>query len=380
MNNSLDSLRVLMLGWEDPAHIHGGLGVASAGLARSLGAHLDVSFGFPSNYPESGLPLPYRELRVPVTLPAYATGTTLYGPAFEQAWRRYATTVMAQGIRQQPDLIHAHDWMTFPAAGNLAMALDVPLVYHVHSTALDREESPGGLAWETEQHWLPKADLILTVSDRSARELVDHFQLDPERVHVLRHGRPELAPYRNQKPFRSPLVLFLGRMTWQKGPFHFLNMAFQLLEEGKDLRFVMAGEGDLWPEVLQQIARRGLGTRILAPGTLPQEEVFDLLSMADLLVMTSEAEPMGLVALEAAHFGVPMVLPPNCGAAELLTESIVIPPSDTESLCQAVNGLLENPKQCLEMVTRNHLSLEGLSWEAASQHLLDHYSRLMMNG
>lgn len=379
MHNSLDSLRVMMLGWEDPAHIHGGLGVASAGLARSLGAHLDVSFGFPSSSTADRGPQPYRELRVPVSLPAYATGSNYDGPAFGQAWQRYSATVMAEGMLRQPDLVHAHDWMTFPAAGNLALALDVPLVFHVHSTARDREETPGGLAWETEQHWLPKADLILTVSDYSARDLVEHFQVEPERIHVLRHGKPELAPYRNKKPFQSPLVLFLGRMTWQKGPLHFLEMAFRLLEEEKDIRFVMAGEGDLWPEVLQRIARKGLSTRILAPGALPQEEVFDLLSMADLLVMTSEAEPMGLVALEAAHFGVPMILPPNCGAAELLREAPVVAPDDTNGLCKAVSDLLGQPQTRLDIVKQHHKILEGLSWEAASQQLLTHYARLIMN-
>ena len=368
-----------MLGWEDPDRIHGGLGVASAALADALGEVTDLSYWFPSSLPASGQGS-YQEKRFPVALPAYAHGEDAYGPELRRAWELYTQAVIKEGLRTHPELIHAHDWMTFPAAGILAKALDIPLVYHVHSIAPDREETPGGLAWETEQQWLPKADMVLTVSDYTAAQLISRFDIEPDRVHVLRHGKPEIVPYRTQKPFSEKLVVFIGRMTWQKGPHHFLNMALRLHAERPDLRFVMAGEGDQWASVLQTIARHRAGLRIQAPGRMTRDQIFDLLSMADLLVMTSESEPLGLVAVEAAHFDVPMILPPHCGAAELFPDAPVLAPHDTDHLCETLVSLIDNPKKRKAQVKQNQARIEQMTWESSASELLTSYAHLFMTG
>ncbi len=364
--------RILMLGWEDPNKIHGGLGVASSALAQALSSLTDVSFWFPSSIPDEAQSRGrYIENRVPIDMAPYAGGA--YGAELARALQLYHRLVVQQGLSWDPDIVHAHDWMTFPAAGEIAESLDVPLVYHVHSLSTDRQQKPEGLAYDTESDWLKKADLILAVSEYTAQELIDHFDVDPDRVQVLQHGQPEVTPYRTKKPFAEKLVLFLGRMTWQKGPLHFLNMAKELLRQRSDVRFVMAGDGDQWPDLVKDVARNGLGTSVFLPGHCSRKEVFDLLSMADLLVMTSESEPMGLVAVEAAHFKVPVVLPRRCGAREILPHAPVAEPSDTPTLAKLVSDLLDHPKKRSTITKQNLKALQHVSWEDTARRLLRQY-------
>lgn len=365
--------RVLMLGWEDPNRIHGGLGVASAALADSLQGHTDVSFWFPSSRP-SGAARPQRyQKAIPVHLPAYAAGKDLYGEAIQKAMTLYNRTVVEEGLNWDPDIVHAHDWMTFPAAGQIASSLGVPLVLHVHSLATDRSENPSGLPYETEQEWLKAAALIIAVSKYTARQLQEQYQISASRIAVLDHGAPPVEPFRTPSFTRQKLVLFVGRMTWQKGPEHFLSMAEHLLAERSDLRFVMAGDGDLWPELIKRVAKAGNGTTIHLPGHLDREAVFRLFSMADALVMTSESEPLGLVALEAAHFGVPVILPPNCGATDMLPDAPVVHPWQTKEVASTLTTLLDQPEETRSMVEKNREAIRDHSWEKVGRRLLSIY-------
>ncbi len=367
-----------MLGWEDPNKIHGGLGVASAALADALGEHTDVSFWFPSGRPaRTDAAARYRQRVIPVELPAYAAGEDLYGEGLAQSLALYNRLVIEQGVAWDPETVHAHDWMTFEAAAAVSEMLQVPLVFHVHSLATDREEHPESLAFQMESKWLKAADLLIAVSEYTKAELMKHYGIDSEKISVLEHGLPSVEAYRSPKPFAEKLVLFLGRMTWQKGPFHFLEMAKEVLKERNDVRFVMAGEGDQWADVIQEIAKNRLGLQIQAPGHLSRADVFDLLSMADALVMTSESEPMGLVALEALHFEVPVILPPNCGAREYLPHAPVVLPENTHQLATSLNELLKKNNSGKKQVKKNKAHISGQSWDLVANRLLELYTPLL---
>lgn len=377
MSQTNHAPRTLMLGWEDPNKIHGGLGVASAALADALGKHTDVSFWFPSGQPaRTDSAARYRQRVIPVELPAYAAGEDLYGKGLAQSLALYNRLVIEQGVAWDPEIVHAHDWMTFEAAAAVSEMLQVPLVFHVHSLATDREEHPESLAFQMESKWLKAADLLIAVSEYTKAELMKHYGIDSEKISVLEHGLPSVEAYRSPKPFSEKLVLFLGRMTWQKGPFHFLEMAKQVLEDRNDVRFVMAGEGDQWADVIREIAKYRLGAQIQAPGHLTRTDIFDLLSMADALVMTSESEPMGLVALEALHFEVPVILPPNCGAREYLPHAPVVSPENTHQLATSLNELLEKKKKGKKQVKKNKAHISGQSWDLVATRLMELYSPL----
>lgn len=367
-----------MLGWEDPNKIHGGLGVASAALAEALSKQTDVSFWFPSGQPaRSDDPARYRQRVIPVDMPAYASGEELYGESLSQSLELYNRLVVAEGAAWDPEIVHAHDWMTFEAAASVSRILNVPLVFHVHSLATDREEDPRSLAFQAESTWLKVADLLIAVSEYTKLELIEKYGIAADKIKVLEHGLPKIASFRKPKPFTDKLVLFLGRMTWQKGPQHFLEMAKEVLGQRNDVRFVMAGEGDQWAEVIREIARNRLGLSIQAPGHLSRSEIFDLLSMADALVMTSESEPMGLVALEATHFGLPVILPPNCGAREYLPQAPVVSPEDSSLLSSTLLQLLDEQDLAQEQVRQNKANIRNQSWDHVASRLMEFYLPLI---
>lgn len=367
-----------MLGWEDPNKIHGGLGVASAALAEALSKQTDVSFWFPSGQPaRTDSAARYRQRVIPVELPAYASGEELYGEGLAQSLQLYNRLVIQEGVAWDPEIVHAHDWMTFEAAASVSDMLHIPLVFHVHSLATDREENPESLAFQMESKWLKVADLLIAVSEYTKAELIEKYGIAPEKISVLEHGLPAVEAYRSPKPFPEKLVLFLGRMTWQKGPFHFLEMAKEVLRERSDVRFVMAGEGDQWADVIQEIAKNRLGLQIQAPGHLSRTEIFDLLSIADVLVMTSESEPMGLVALEALHFDVPVILPPHCGAREYLPYAPVVAPHDTSLLVSALKKLLDKEKRGKKQIKKNKAHISDQSWDLVATRLIELYTPLL---
>lgn len=378
MSQSTFAPRTLMLGWEDPNKIHGGLGVASSALAEALSNLTEVSFWFPSGQPAKAESLArYQANAVPVTLPAYAGGEDLYGQEISQSLQLYNRLVVAEGAAWDPEIVHAHDWMTFEAAAKVARALGIPLIFHVHSLATDREESPDSLAYQTEMKWLPAADLLIAVSEYTKSQLIQHYHIPAEKIRVLEHGMPSAVSFATPKPYDEQLVIFLGRMTWQKGPMHFVEMAREVLRQRKDIRFIMAGEGDLWPEVIQTIASNRLGLYIQTPGHLTREDTFRLLSMADALVMTSESEPMGLVAFEATHFNLPVILPPNCGAREFLPDAPVVPPQDSTALATTLLSLLDQKEAASQQVQRNKSNLQDHSWDMVAHRLLDLYRTLL---
>lgn len=378
MSHTNHAPRTLMLGWEDPNKIHGGLGVASAALAEALSKQTDVFFWFPSGQPaRADSAARYRHRAIPVELPAYASGEDLYGEGLAQSLELYNRLVIQEGIAWDPEIVHAHDWMTFEAAASVSAMLHVPLVFHVHSLATDREENPESLAFQMESKWLNVADLLIAVSEYTKAELIEKYGINPEKISVLEHGLPGVHAYRNPKPFSEKLVLFLGRMTWQKGPFHFLEMAKKILQERDDVRFVMAGEGDQWADVIREIAKNKLGVHIHAPGHLSRTDVFDLLSMADVLVMTSESEPMGLVALEALHFDVPVILPPHCGAREYLPYAPVVSPDDVSFLTTTLNKLLSKKKSGKKQVKKNKAHISEQSWDLVATRLMELYTPLL---
>ena len=366
-----------MLGWEDPNRIHGGLGVASSALAEALQKYTDVSFFFPSSRPLSTIQPQRYQHPVPVRLNAYENKHALYGKSIRKAMAVYDRTVLTEGLGWDPDLVHAHDWMTFQSAGQISALLGIPLVLHVHSLASDRSEHPVGLPYEMEKMWLPKASLVIAVSQYTAQKIQQEYHVPASRIAVLNHGVPPEVSFRSDAFTRKNLILFLGRMTWQKGPWHFIRMAESLLADRNDLKFVMAGDGDIWPEAIRYVARSHIGTDVHLPGHLERKDVFKLLSMANAMVVTSESEPLGLVALEAAHFGVPVILPPNCGAKEHLPQTPVVDPADLDHLTDTVKMLLDDQTKAAAVVKMNQQAVQGQNWDMVVRTLLRIYQEML---
>lgn len=276
------------------------------------------------------------------------------------------------------DLIHAHDWPTFPAALQLRGMTGKPLVCHIHSTEFDR--APGTedeKVYTVEMAGLSVCERAIAVSTYTASVIRDRYGIDPSKIRVVYNacGKDNTAK-RKARIFKDPVVLFLGRVTKQKGPETFLKVAKRAVERLTAIRFLMAGSGDLFCRIVHQSASMGLGTRFLPLGHLQTEELHRVLSAADILLAPSVSEPFGLSVLEAMSFGVVPIVSARAGVSEIVEHAEKVDPGDIDGMVSAVVGLAEDHGKRRAMARAGAQEASALSWNAAAEAVMDIYGEL----
>jgi len=364
-------MRVLMLGWEFPPYISGGLGTACYGLTRALSRqHVNVTFVLPKAVGTD-----------------YSTHVKLLSPQSPEAaqGRRrpedVATTFKPDLSRGESfDVVHAHDWLTFPAGMAVAAATGKPLVVQVHSTEFDRAgENIHQQIYDIERAGLHAADRVVAVSHLTASILQNRYAVAPEKIDVVYNGienGPPAAPAPGSARIRKndKIVLFLGRITMQKGPEYFVAAAKRVLEKVDKVKFVMAGAGDKVAEVIDLAARQGLGHKILFTGFLRGPEVSQIFRMADVYVMPSVSEPFGIATLEAISHDVPVIISKQSGVAEVLEHALKVDFWDTDEMANKIIAVLRHPP--LASTLRQHADIEvrKLTWDGAATKLRQVYA------
>ena len=365
-------LNILMFGWEFPPHISGGLGTACYGLTKALAqlGNIHTTLMLPKLYGDEDTR--YVSLRCPAGHPADCRehGTqSAYSSGMLQASRRFAISASTKlHDLPRPDVVHAHDWLTAPAALVAQRVLDIPLVFHVHSTELDRSEGyPDQAILAIESESLAHADAILAVSDRTRRQLISRYSVDPDRIKVVYNGIDVDENARQARPsVESPLICFLGRVTYQKGPAYFLRAAAIALNANPTLRFVMAGDGDLLPNMQTLAKELGIAERVIFTGFLCAEEVEHLFQHASALVIPSVSEPFGIVALEAVAAGVPVVISKNSGVTEIVSQMIVVEHTDVHSIAKAMLDLASDEVLAQRLRTGSRNEIAAVNWRRAA--------------
>lgn len=368
-----EKYKVLMLGWDYLPAINGGLGVATHALKAHLADKVDLHYVVPHMNSSSLDLMTY----------AYGGAEKRASSAELRSWREdvedYIEQVLEMTEGKSYDAIHAHDWLTFIPALELQELTQTPFVAHVHATSVDRNgEDEQGWDYEIEKEAFEKADKIVTVSEYEAALIQEKYGVDPEKIHVTYNAISEVRPFRRKKGFPEPLVIFAGRLTEQKAPEAFVDAACELLRKGFKFRFVIAGEGPMASDLMITVAQRGYADRIMFTGFLPQEELFELFAMGDYFVMPSQSEPFGLVALEAARFGLPCLLSRNAGVLEVLKEAYVIDPASSEGI---INGILDlyHHDELRNQLSRNMSEAAAYcNWDQIADQWLKNYDSLIL--
>jgi glycogen synthase len=387
-------VKILMLGWEFPPYFAGGVGVVCEALTRSLvGRGHEITYLMPWNPPAAGgagLELIGAGACVPgldvvgiaARLHSYAAGARpairvpgevpppaaqpLYGPDLLAEVERFAAraveVVLARGAT--PDLIHAHDWTTFPAGLALRRALGRPLVAHVHITEFDKS---GGRhadprVYEIERAGMQQADLVVAVSRRVAALCSERYGVDPARIRVVYNGVDADPRPAAPSPLPGPVVLFLGRVTLQKGPDWFVEAARRVLDVEPAATFVLAGTGDLLPRVIERAAELGIADRMLFPGFVDRERASQLFGLADVFVMPSVSEPFGIVPLEAMERGVPVIVSRQSGSSELLRNALKMDFWDVAGLAAKIVSVLRYRALAAELQEAGRAEARQLDW------------------
>lgn len=437
-------MRVLMFGWEFPPHISGGLGTACFGLTQAL-AHqnVDILFVVPrlksppaSNHLKlvsaSGVRVSGKTLRrfeknirdiwegrltirpLESTLVPYATPETYaereflkrtqsesptaeasgpssllevegdYGANLMAEVLRYSQAGAALAARERFDVIHAHDWMAFPA-GMLARELTgKPLIVHVHSLEFDRCGRNGNPEIiRIERAALECADRIIAVSHYTRSLIVSQYGIPAEKIDVVHNAvsRAE-APvvYRSHGIPNEKLVLFMGRVTFQKGPDYFIDAASLILKKMPGIRFVMAGSGDMLPRMVQRAAQLRIGSRVHFTGFLKGPVVEQMYARSDLYVMPSVSEPFGIAPLEAMLYDVPVLLSRQSGVREVLRNALTVDFWDVREMASQILSILEHPRLASEIVRNCREELKTIRWEKAAESVVHVYHTAMGGG
>jgi glycosyltransferase involved in cell wall biosynthesis len=370
-------MRVLMFGWEFPPFQAGGLATATLGLVKGLlNRGIEVTLVVPfslsaaSEVPNLRLvsaadPRPgLRSIRVDSPLAPYAgaeeyrvlaeqgggtSGGAVYGADLFAEVERYAA--IAQRIaREEPhDLIDTHDWITFEAGRRARAVSGKPLVAHIHATEYDRCGGPGNPEiHRREALGMLLADRVVSNSHMLKGQVVERYGIPAEKIDVVHFGieaPDELAPLDDVPVTRGrPTVLFLGRVTRQKGPEYFLDVARRVADHVPAAEFILAGTGDLLPGMIERAVELDLADRMHFAGAVKGAEVDRLYRAADVCVMPSVSEPLGLVALESLRNGTPCIIPKTAGVAEVLRHAMRVDYWDVDDMADKVIGLLGHPQ------------------------------------
>ncbi|MEO0476617.1 MAG: glycosyltransferase [Planctomycetota bacterium] len=309
------------------------------------------------------------------------------GDLFQQT-RRYADLCLDLAKGEDFDIIHAHDWLTFPAAQAVAEATGKPWVAHVHSTEYDRAgEGANTQIAAFEKQGVLAADRVIAVSEFTRKILVSRFGLDKHKCDVVYNGVEQNIKNGVEKstPVAPPagikkgekVVLYLGRVTIQKGPEYFIAAAKKVLEKMDNVKFVVAGSGDQIERTIEQAAKAGIGSKITFTGFLRGADVKRVYEMADVYVMPSVSEPFGIAPLEAIAHDVPVIISKQSGVSEVLEHALKVDFWDTHDIANKIIAVLRHPP--LGKTMREHADLEvrELTWDGAAEKCESVYDELL---
>ncbi|TVQ61184.1 MAG: glycosyltransferase family 1 protein [Phycisphaerales bacterium] len=300
------------------------------------------------------------------------------GNLFDAA-QRYARLAVSLARRETFDVIHAHDWLTYPAGLALRAVARKPLVVHVHATEFDRAGADvNAQVYDIERAGMHGADRVIVVSELTRSVCERKYGVAPERIDVVYNGveRSAAQPAAGARIERDDkIVLFLGRITSQKGPEYFIQAAKRVLEKVPNARFVVAGSGDQGVKMVEQAAAAGIGPRVLFTGFLRGDDVRRVFELADCYVMPSVSEPFGIAALEAMRSETPVIVSKQSGVAEVLEHALKVDFWDVEEMANKIVAVLRHPP--LRETLREHGSIElhRLTWERAADLVVRSYHR-----
>jgi len=423
-----------MFGWEFPPHISGGLGTASYGLTKGMAAidDMEVTFVVPKAWGDEdqdmvrligankvpvtfkkiyykGIRRPIEKIEVfskivPYTDPddywkivsseslgkrliiqTNEMGVTDFSGRYDNNLldEIYKYSVIASVIAEENefDIIHAHDWLTYPA-GIAAMEVSgKPLVIHVHATDFDRS---GGNAnpevYRIEKAGMEAAVKIITVSNLTRDIVINKYNIHPDKVETVYNAVEHVDFSGDQevkKGFDDKVVTFLGRITLQKGPEYFIEAAYKVLKAMNNVRFVMAGTGDMMERMMRRAASLKITDRFHFTGFLKGKDVYTMLALSDVYIMPSVSEPFGISPLEAMQSSVPVIISKQSGVAEILTHAVKTDFWDIDAMADAIYGILNYPALASMFIRNGMEEVIRLKWDNSARHVRDIYERVI---
>ncbi|MGD8744012.1 MAG: glycosyltransferase family 4 protein [Candidatus Woesebacteria bacterium] len=389
-------LKVLMFGWELPPYNSGGLGVACLGLARALAKrNVDIRFVLPKkvDVDYNFMDITFANIKETTDLKSSYTTSMLERTEsaedlpsdFVRAALAFGEKALDLAKKMECDVIHSHDWLSFPAGVAAKEVLGKPLITHVHSTEFDRTGGhyPNRRVYEIERDGLIAADRVISLSQLQRDILINNYGLDRNKIEIVTNGiekvkeerlPPALVPL---KQMGYKIVLYLGRITLHKGPEYFIRAAAKVLQFNPKAIFVIVGSGDMQEYMMNEAARMGIIDKVVFTGFLRGEEKNRVWQSADVYVMPSVSEPFGLTALESISNETPVILSKQSGVAEVLDNALKVDFWDTDEIANKILAVLEYPSLGRDLRKEGIRELSNISWDDSADKCIGIYKRLV---
>jgi glycosyltransferase involved in cell wall biosynthesis len=416
-------MKVLMFGWEFPPHILGGLGTASYGLTKGMAEQKDLELTFVIPKPHGDEDQSFLKIMGACHIPVvwrenswehvnYRIGKFMHPD--EYFWLRngikydytriytdelgcinfsgkypdnlieeisnYEAVASVLAHQMQFDIIHSHDWLTYPAGVFAKHISGKPLVIHVHATDFDRSRGKvNPTVYSIEKRGMDVADHIITVSDLTRRTVIEKYHQDPRKVTTVHNAVEPLpdADSFSKTERKDKVVTFLGRITMQKGPEYFVEAAHRVLQKTDGVRFVMAGSGDMMHAMIELVAKRGIADRFHFTGFLKGRQVHEMLAESDVYIMPSVSEPFGISPLEAMQVGTPSIISKQSGCAEILTHAIKTDYWDIDAMADAIYGIVKYPAMYNSLRNLGREEVNNIKWYNAGLKVRSIYDSVL---
>lgn len=420
-------MRALMFGWEFPPHILGGLGTASYGLTKGMASQsdMDITFVIPRPHGDEDTsflriigagdtPIVYREHTADYLKERLGSKMTpelyyhlrnhiyadfsyrhtndlgciefsgRYPDNLLEEINNYSIVAGVIARAEHYDVIHSHDWLTYPAGIHAKQITGKPLVVHVHATDFDRSRgNVNPQVYAIEMDGMNHADHIITVSELTRRTVIEKYHQDPAKVTTVHNAVTPLDPDILSIPRLTPLehdkiVTFLGRITMQKGCEYFVEAAARVLErKSEGVRFVMAGNGDKMDEMINLVAKYKIADKFHFTGFMKGRQVYEVFKSSDVYVMPSVSEPFGISPLEAMQCGVPSIISYQSGCAEILNYAVKVDYWDVDAMADAIYALITYEEMHRYLKEEGLREVNALTWDIAGHKVRDIYDKLV---
>ena len=397
-----------MLGWELPPHNSGGLGVACLNMARALsreGAQIDFVVPYTAEHPEidfmnvvSATPVDplfrygggaYDSLRLfKKAIPTTSQQGLL---SMRDVQKEYCGYIEKYLLNHHPDVVHAHDWLTYEAGILAKKEYNIPLVAHVHATEFDRSGMHSGnpLIHEIEYEGLMMADRIIAVSESTKRIIHEKYKIPLAKIDVVYNSLDEdydkkayhfdestYSYINNLKNKGYAVVSTVGRFTIQKGLQNLMQAARLALSKNPKLIFIFAGDGEERNDLISLAAKLGISKNVIFTGFIRGKRLRDIYAISDIFVMSSISEPFGLTALEAAHHGDALILTKQSGVSEIIWSAMKYDFWDQQKLADEIIAISQNI-ELKESLKENVLTeYRKISWDQVAKKCLKVYNKI----
>lgn len=397
-----EDVKVLMLGWEFPPYFAGGVGIVCYELTKALVQQgTEVTYLMPSgpkdvhadfvnllvadNYvPNSRIKVTrigslltpyssldeYRERYTTLFNQTQGASRSLYGLDLLEEMERFAqkALLLVEEMGIEFDVIHAHDWTTFPAAMAIKKLTGKPLIVHVHITEFDKTggEHADSKVYSIEKAGMDAADIVITVSNLIKNRCMYQYYIPEKKLRVVYNAVTQAQPVPPQQfqiKQSDKIVLFLGRVTLQKGPDYFLKAAKKVCDIDPNVKFIMAGTGDMLARMIECAAHLGIANRVIFPGFVNREQGDKLYRMADVFVMPSVSEPFGIVPLEAMSQGTPVIISKQSGVSEVLKHALLVDFWDVDDIANKIIAALSYATMHHELKHHGSIEVQRFNWD-----------------